>query len=161
MWLDRRRTTRLKVDAGRKVTAASRDDRDAEWVMFDGAGSPPGDGSHVVYCGTPETPLRSVILAMQANAAPVALFDSEERLVGSIGVRDVLQAICGRAATATKWTPDGADVAFFRLDKLTSLSTVSAQGNERLFGFISSCRNDNHPLLAGREGRWRCMQHPR
>jgi hypothetical protein len=30
---------------------------------------------------------------MQANAAPVALFDSEERLVGSIGVRDVLQAI--------------------------------------------------------------------
>jgi glycine betaine/proline transport system ATP-binding protein len=93
VFLDRRRTTRLKLAADRQVTAASRDDRDAQWVMFDGAGSPPADGSHVVYCGTPETPLRSVILAMQANAAPVALFDREERLVGSIGVRDVLQAI--------------------------------------------------------------------
>jgi glycine betaine/proline transport system ATP-binding protein len=92
VYLDRRRTTRLKVDATRHVTAAARDGQEAEWVMFD-AKAPVVDGGRIVYCGTPQTPLRSVILAMQENAAPVALFDAEERLVGAIGVRDVLQAI--------------------------------------------------------------------
>jgi glycine betaine/proline transport system ATP-binding protein len=92
VFLDRRRTTRLKVDATRHVTAAARDGQEAEWVMFDAA-TPGPDGSRIVYCGTPATPLRTVILAMQQNAAPVALFDAEERLVGAIGVRDVLQAL--------------------------------------------------------------------
>ena len=112
-------------------------DRDAESVMFDGAGSLLGNGSHVVFAARRRRPCAPSCWRCRRNAAPVALFDSEERLVGSIGVRDVLQAILRTAATATKWTPDGADVAFFRLDKLTSLSTARAQGNERLFGFIS------------------------
>jgi glycine betaine/proline transport system ATP-binding protein len=93
VFLDRRRTTRLKLTPDRQVAAASRDGRDAEWLMFGDVAPLPVDGRPVVYCGTPETSLRSVILAMQANAAPVALFDNDERLVGSIGVRDVLQAI--------------------------------------------------------------------
>ena len=34
VFLDRRRTTRLQLDADRQVTAASRDGREVEWVMF-------------------------------------------------------------------------------------------------------------------------------
>lgn len=101
VFLDRRRTTRLKLDATRQVTAAARDGREAEWVMFDAAGPAAADAGRVVYCGTPATPLRSVILAMQQNAAPVALFDERERLVGAIGVRDVLQALLRGRAEAT------------------------------------------------------------
>jgi len=93
VYLDRRRTTRLRLDAARHVTDASREDRAAAWVMFDDGAPMPADPGAVVYCGTPDTPLRTVILAMQRNAAPVALFDAEDRLVGSIGVRDVLAAL--------------------------------------------------------------------
>jgi glycine betaine/proline transport system ATP-binding protein len=40
------------------------------------------------------------MLAMQRDASPVALFDGEERFVGAIGVRDVLNAILHRAPNA-------------------------------------------------------------
>lgn len=95
VYLDRRRTTRLRLDADRQVTAAARDGRDVQWIAFSGRTAAQDGSGDVVYCGTPETPLRSVMLAMQANAAPVALFDERQRLVGAVGVRDVLRAILG------------------------------------------------------------------
>jgi glycine betaine/proline transport system ATP-binding protein len=93
VYLDRRRTTRLKLDGRRQVTAACRDGREVEWATFSGTEMPRRAGGDIVYCGTPETPLRAVMLAMQTNAAPVALFDRQACLVGAIGVRDVLRAI--------------------------------------------------------------------
>lgn len=97
VWLDRRRTTRLRLDAKGEVTAAERDGRSAEWVTFSGSEPPPiPKGRHIVYGGTPQTPLRAIMLAMHRDAAPVALFDAQDRLVGAIGVRDVLQAIVRR-----------------------------------------------------------------
>ena len=92
VYLDRRRTTRLRLDGERRVTAASRDGHDVQWVAFSGEG-PQTSLGEAVHCGTPDTPLRAVMLAMQANAAPVALFDECQRLVGAVGVRDVLRAI--------------------------------------------------------------------
>ena len=46
---------------------------------------------------SPGTSLKTVILAMhKSGTAPVALFDEDERFVGAIGVRNVLQAILRR-----------------------------------------------------------------
>ena len=36
------------------------------------------------------------MLAMQRDAAPVAVFDDDDRFLGAIGVRDLLQAILRR-----------------------------------------------------------------
>ena len=45
----------------------------------------------------PGTSLKTVMLAMhKSGTAPVALFDDNDRFVGSIGVRNVLQAILRR-----------------------------------------------------------------
>jgi glycine betaine/proline transport system ATP-binding protein len=92
VWLDRRRTTRFKVAPDRRVEAAERDGGPATWVACaeEGGVDP---SRRPVYWASPATPLRTVMLAMQRNAAPVALFDADERFVGAIGVRDVLQAI--------------------------------------------------------------------
>jgi glycine betaine/proline transport system ATP-binding protein len=99
VWLDRRRTTRLRLDGAGRVDAAERDGRPATWIPFAEHDPPPAD-AHIVYWGTPATPLRAIMLAMHRDAAPVALFDAEDRLVGAIGVRDVLQAILRRPGLA-------------------------------------------------------------
>ena len=109
--LDRRRTTRLRLDAERRVTAASRDGREVAWASFSGDEPPRPAGGEVVYCGTPDTPLRAVMLAMQANAAPVALFDEQQRLVGAVGVRDVLGAILRNRPQAPAAHPGTVDAS--------------------------------------------------
>lgn len=93
VFLDRRRTTRLKLDGERRVEAASRDGREVAWAKLDQGGQASRQGGDIVHVGTSATPLRAVMGAMQTNAAPVALFDENERLIGAIGVRDVLRAI--------------------------------------------------------------------
>ena len=56
-------------------------------------------GTSPVYWARPGTSLKTVILAMhKSGIAPVALFDDKDRLVGAIGVRNVLQAILRRKA---------------------------------------------------------------
>jgi glycine betaine/proline transport system ATP-binding protein len=51
-----------------------------------------------VFWASPGTPLRTVMLAMhRGDTAPVALFDENQRFVGAIGVRDVLQAVLRRS----------------------------------------------------------------
>ena len=50
-----------------------------------------------VFWARPGTSLKTVMLAMHnSGTAPVALFDDNDRFVGAIGVRDVLQAILRR-----------------------------------------------------------------
>ncbi len=94
VWLDRRKTTRFKLDANQKVVEAERDGLAATWIPCTDVEKPVAAGTRPVYWARPGTTLKIVMLAMHnADTAPVALFDDEERFVGAIGVRNVLQAV--------------------------------------------------------------------
>lgn len=95
-WLDRRKTTKFKVDPDGLVAAAERNGKKAVWVsVADVERYPEEEGT--IFWATPGTPLKTVMLAMhRSQTAPVALFDDQSRFVGSIGVRDVLSAVLRR-----------------------------------------------------------------
>jgi glycine betaine/proline transport system ATP-binding protein len=98
VWLDRRKTTRFQIGPDRKVVAAERDRGSADWVACSEAETPGSTRRRVVFWASPGTPLRTVMLAMhRGDTAPVALFDDDQRFVGAIGVRDVLQAVLRRS----------------------------------------------------------------
>ncbi len=96
LWLDRRKTTRFKIDADGLVAAAERDGKPAVWVSCDDVESLPDDAPHVFWA-RPGTSLKTVMLAMhRSQTSPVALFDDQSRFVGAIGIRDVLSAVLRR-----------------------------------------------------------------
>ena len=97
VWLDRRKTTRFRLGPDQKVVAAERDGVPATWVPCSEVEKPIPAGTRPVYWASPTTSLKIVMLAMHnADTAPVALFDEQDRFVGAIGVRDVLQAVLKR-----------------------------------------------------------------
>jgi glycine betaine/proline transport system ATP-binding protein len=97
-WLDRRKTTRFKLDKDNKVAAVERNGQEANWVSCSQAEKELGKGEHPVFWATPGTSLKTVMLAMhRADTAPVALFNDDNTFAGAIGVRDVLQAVLRRA----------------------------------------------------------------
>ena len=96
VWLDRRHTTRFKLDANGRVEAAERDGKPVVWVSCDDLESFPEDAPPVFWA-KPGANLKTVMLAMhKSNTAPVALFDETSRFVGAVGIRDVLQAVLRR-----------------------------------------------------------------
>ena len=96
IWLDRRKTTRFKIDADGLVAAAERDGKPVVWVSCADVESQPDDDARVFWAN-PGTPLKTVMLAMhRSQTAPVALFDDRSRFVGAIGIRDVLSAVLRR-----------------------------------------------------------------
>jgi len=96
IWLDRRRTTRFKVDDDGLVAAAEREGRGAVWVSCADVENQPDEAGQVFWAN-PGTPLKTVMLAMhRSQTAPVALFDESSRFVGAIGIRDVLSAVLRR-----------------------------------------------------------------
>ncbi len=96
VWLDRRHTTRFRLDGNGLVTAAERDGKPAIWASCDPVEQVPA-GANQVYWAKAGTPLKAVMLAMhQSQTAPVALFDEKSRFIGAIGVRDVLKAVVRR-----------------------------------------------------------------
>ncbi|QDZ00715.1 choline ABC transporter ATP-binding protein [Nitratireductor mangrovi] len=96
VWLDRRRTTRFRLDDNMLVTGAERNGRPAIWASCDPLETLPED-THQVYWAKPGTPLKAVMHAMhQSQTAPVAVFDEQSRFTGAIGVRDVLGAVLRR-----------------------------------------------------------------
>ena len=96
VWLDRRKTTRFKIDEDGLVAAAERDGKPAVWVSCDDVEKLPEDAPQVFWA-RPGTSLKTVMLAMhRSQTAPVALFDDQSRFVGAIGVRDVLSAVLRR-----------------------------------------------------------------
>ncbi|MBE0693792.1 MAG: choline ABC transporter ATP-binding protein [Aquamicrobium sp.] len=96
VWLDRRKTSRFRLDANGLVTAAMRDDKPADWVSCDPF-QPIPDSASSIYWAKPSTSLKAVMQAMhQSRTAPVALFDESSRFVGAIGVTDVLGAVLRR-----------------------------------------------------------------
>jgi glycine betaine/proline transport system ATP-binding protein len=99
VWLDRRKTTRFQIGPDRKVLAAEREGRPASWVSCSDLAVPIAAGVWPVYWARAETTLKTVMLAIHnSGTAPVALFDADDRFVGAIGVRDVLQAVIRPAA---------------------------------------------------------------
>ena len=98
LWLDKRKTTRFKLDKNRKVIDAERDKKKATWVPCTEAEKQVPDGKRPVFWARPGTSLKTVMLAMHtADVAPVALFDEQDCFVGAIGVRNVLQAVLKRS----------------------------------------------------------------
>lgn len=97
VWLDKRKTTRFKLGSDGKVVEAERDGARAEWVSCDDVEKGLPEGKRAIYWARPGTTLKTVILAVhKAAIAPVAIFDTEDRFIGSVGVRDVLAAVLKR-----------------------------------------------------------------
>ena len=81
LWLDRRKTTRFKLNGEGKVEAAHCNGNKADWVCCSEVEKPVPEGSTPVYWARPGTTLKTVILAMhKSGTAPVALFDDERPL---------------------------------------------------------------------------------
>ncbi len=98
IWLDRRKTTRFKLDKANKVTTVERDSEKATWVPCTEAEKVVDAKSKPVFWATPGTSLKTVMLAMhRSETAPVALFNDDSTFAGAIGVKDVLQAVLKRA----------------------------------------------------------------
>lgn len=96
VWLDRRKTTRFKIDEHGLVAAAERDGKPAVWVSCADVEGQPEETAQVFWAN-PGTSLKTVMLAMhRSQTAPVALFDDQSRFVGAIGIRDVLSAVLRR-----------------------------------------------------------------
>jgi glycine betaine/proline transport system ATP-binding protein len=96
VWLDRRNTTRFRIDADGLVIGAERNGQPAEWVSCDDIEKLP-PGAPQVFWAKAGTSLKTVMHAMhESQTAPVALFDEQSRFVGAIGIRDVLNAIIRR-----------------------------------------------------------------
>jgi glycine betaine/proline transport system ATP-binding protein len=96
VWLDRRNTTRFRIDGDGLVIGAERNGQPAEWVSCDDIEKLPADAPQVFWAKA-GTSLKTVMHAMhESQTAPVALFDEQSRFVGSIGIRDVLNAIIRR-----------------------------------------------------------------
>jgi glycine betaine/proline transport system ATP-binding protein len=95
-WLDRRRTTRFKIDSDGLVAAAERNGKPAVWVSCADVERQPEEAAQVFWAN-PGTPLKTVMLAIhRSQTAPVALLDDQSRFVGAIGIRDVLSAVLRR-----------------------------------------------------------------
>ncbi len=98
LWLDRRKTTRFKLDQRGKVSVVEREGEAAQWVSCAEAEKVFAKTENPVFWSTPGTPLKTVMLAMhKSNTAPVALFNDDNTFAGAIGVRDVLQAVLKRS----------------------------------------------------------------
>ena len=94
VWLDPRKTTKFKLDAGGKVIAAERDKKKATWVSCDDVEKPIPPDTRPVYWARPGTSLKIVMLAIHnTDVAPVAIFDENDKFMGAIGVRNVLRAV--------------------------------------------------------------------
>jgi glycine betaine/proline transport system ATP-binding protein len=97
VWLDKRKTTRFKLGPDGKVLAAERDGHPATWVSCDHVETPVEDGHRPVFWARPGTSLKVVMLAIHnTDVAPVAIFDENDRFLGSISIRHVLQAVLKR-----------------------------------------------------------------
>ncbi|MBK0398775.1 choline ABC transporter ATP-binding protein [Limibaculum sp. M0105] len=96
VWLDRRQTTRFRLDADGRVAEAECRGRPAEWMPCAEVEQVAPDRP-VVFCAEPGTSLKTIMLAMhRSQTAPVAVFGEGEIFTGAIGVRDVLQAVLRR-----------------------------------------------------------------
>ena len=94
IWLDKNKTTRFKLGPDNRVTTMERGGLKVECLPCSEVDSPRTDKSKPIFWATPNTSLKTVMLAMhKSDAAPVALFNENQTFVGAIGMRDVLRAV--------------------------------------------------------------------
>lgn len=97
VWLDKAQSTRMRLDSGRKLIATERHGVPGTCVSCDHVESRPASAGQPVYWAVPGTTLKIVMMAIhKTDVAPVAIFDEHDRFMGSIGVKNVLQAILKR-----------------------------------------------------------------
>jgi glycine betaine/proline transport system ATP-binding protein len=97
IWLDKRKTTRFKLDRNKHIAAVERDGKPATWVSCADAENAFDPKAQPVFWATPGTPLKTVMLAMhKSEVTPVALCNDDNTFAGAIGVRDVLRAVLKR-----------------------------------------------------------------
>ena len=97
VWLDRRKTTRFKLDKTGMVIDAESNGKKSQWVSCTDVENTFDEATNPVFWASPGTNLKTVMLAMhKSQTAPVALFDDQSKFVGAIGVRDILQAVLRR-----------------------------------------------------------------
>jgi glycine betaine/proline transport system ATP-binding protein len=98
IWLDRRKTTRFKLDRKNHFASVERDGAPATWVSCAEAEKSFDPKMRPVFWATPGTPLKTVMLAMhKSETTPVALCNDDNTFAGAIGVKDVLQAVLKRS----------------------------------------------------------------
>jgi glycine betaine/proline transport system ATP-binding protein len=98
IWLDRRKTTRFKLDKHNRFATVEREGAVATWVSCAEAEKSFDPKSRPVFWATPGTSLKTVMLAMhKSETTPVALCNDDNTFAGAIGVRDVLQAVLRRS----------------------------------------------------------------
>ena len=86
VWLDRRKTTRFKLDKTGHVIDAESNGKKAQWVSCTDVENTFEDASNPVFWATPGTNLKTVMLAMhKSQTAPVALFDDSRSLSARSG----------------------------------------------------------------------------
>lgn len=96
IWLDRRKTSRIKIGNDGTVLCTERDGIPADWASCDPL-DPSSETPHRIYWANPGTPLKAIMSAMHRNQSiPVAVFDENSRFISSIGVSDVLGALLKR-----------------------------------------------------------------
>jgi glycine betaine/proline transport system ATP-binding protein len=99
VWLDRRKTTRFKLDGDNHFAAVERDGAPATWVSCADADKEFSAAARPVFWATPGTPLKTVMLAMhKSETTPVALCNDDNTFAGAIGVKDVLRAVLKRSS---------------------------------------------------------------
>ena len=91
LWLDRRRSTAIRLDGDGRLSEARLGQRGLAVRSIDLPGAAADGG--VLAVGRPHTPMRDVLQVMYASGGPVPLIDEQDRLVGAVGMRDVLAAI--------------------------------------------------------------------
>jgi glycine betaine/proline transport system ATP-binding protein len=98
IWLDRRKTTRFRLNKDNTCADVERDGIRASWISCAEAEKGVDPKVRPVFWATPGTPLKTVMLAMhRSETAPVALFNDDNTFAGAIGVKDVLQAVLKRS----------------------------------------------------------------
>ncbi|HWL69747.1 MAG TPA: choline ABC transporter ATP-binding protein [Geminicoccus sp.] len=92
LWLDRRRSTAVLLDDGGVLLQARHGQHDLSLVPMEALAGQ----SEQLAVARPAAPMRQVIQIMNASGRPVPLVDEAGRLVGAVGMRDVLGAILRR-----------------------------------------------------------------
>jgi len=99
IWLDRNKTARVKLGTDNRVTKAERNGVNVEMYPCTQAEEVGAGETKAIFWATPSTPLKAVMVAMHnSGAAPVALFNESQALVGAIGMRDILRAVLKKDA---------------------------------------------------------------
>ncbi|GHC65360.1 choline ABC transporter ATP-binding protein [Limoniibacter endophyticus] len=96
LWLDTAHRAFVSLDIDRRIEAAKLDG-DAATIIPCDVDPQEWPAAPGIFVATPETSLRKVVLAMHhAGAAPIAIMDRDNRLMGAVSIEAVLKAIVRR-----------------------------------------------------------------